>query len=93
LPPEDNPPLAVAPDGTWLASADQPTDTGGTVRIWETATGYTRHMLVGHTGEIRALVVASDGSWLASADSLAEGGSTVRIWNPRVRCHVRAGSV
>jgi WD40 repeat protein len=66
--------LAVAPDGTWLASADY----GGDVRIWDPATGTTRHALTGHTREVSAWVVAPDGSWLASAGRDGE----LWIWNP-----------
>ena len=64
----------VAPDGSWLASAGD----DGEVRIWDPATGATRHTLTGHTGGVWALVVAPDGSWLASADD----GGEVRIWDP-----------
>ena len=64
--------LVVAPDGSWLASAD----TGGEVRIWDPVTGTARHALTGHTG-VWALVVAPDGSWLASADT----GGEVRVWD------------
>ena len=65
--------VAVAPDGSWLAS-------GGwdkTVRIWDVATGQERATLTGHTGIVIAVAVAPDGSWLAS------GGwdKTVRIWD------------
>jgi WD40 repeat protein len=66
--------LVVAPDGSWLASAD----TGGTVRMWDLATGTLRHTLAGHTSEVSALVVAPDGSWLAAAAS----GGEMRIWDP-----------
>src|SRR5664279_4515315 len=66
--------LAAAPDGSWLASADQ----DGTVRIWDPATGAATHTLTGHTGGVLALPAAPDGSWLASAGE--EG--TVRIWDP-----------
>jgi WD40 repeat protein len=66
--------LVVAPDGSWLVSADS----RGEVRIWNPTTGAARHTLTGHTREVAALVVAPDGSWLASADSRGE----VRIWNP-----------
>ncbi|HEX4103662.1 MAG TPA: NB-ARC domain-containing protein, partial [Pseudonocardiaceae bacterium] len=60
--------LVVAPDGSWLASADS----RGEVRIWDPTTGAARHTLTGHTGGVAALVVAPDGSWLASADSRGE---------------------
>ena len=66
--------LAVAPDGSWLASAGD----DATVRIWDPHTGQARHTLTGHTSAVRALAVAPDGSWLASAGDDA----TVRIWDP-----------
>jgi WD40 repeat protein len=66
--------LVVAPDGSWMASAD----TGGEVRIWDLTTGTTRHTLTGHTRGIPMLVVAPDGSWLASADI----GGEIRMWSP-----------
>jgi WD40 repeat protein len=66
--------LVVAPDGSWLASADY----GGELRIWDPFTGTTRHTLTGHPGGVRAVVVAPDGSWLASAGH----GGELRIWDP-----------
>ena len=66
--------LAVAPDGSWLASAGD----DATVRIWDPHTGQTRHTLTGHTNTVQALAVAPDGSWLASAGD----DDTVRIWDP-----------
>jgi WD40 repeat protein len=66
--------LAVAPDGSWLASASD----DRTVRIWDPITGISRHTLTGHTRGVRALAVAADGSWLASAGD----DRTVRIWDP-----------
>jgi hypothetical protein len=66
--------LVVAPDGSWLASADY----DGEVRIWDPATGTASHVLTGHTKVVTALAVAPDGSWLASADY----GGEVRIWDP-----------
>ena len=66
--------LMVAPDGSWLASAD----TAGEVRVWDPVTGTPRHTLAGHHGRVRALAVAPDGTWLASADDAGE----VRIWDP-----------
>ncbi|MFL6147878.1 MAG: WD40 repeat domain-containing protein, partial [Pseudonocardiaceae bacterium] len=66
--------LAVAPDGSWLASAGS----GGEVRIWDPATGTILRTLTGHTRGIAALAVAPDGSWLASAGDDRE----LRIWNP-----------
>jgi WD40 repeat protein len=66
--------LAVAPDGSWLASAGY----GGEVRIWDPITGTARHTLTGHTPEVRTLAVAPDGSWLASTGD----DGTLRIWDP-----------
>ena len=65
--------LAVAPDGSWLASASN----DDTVRIWDPDTGQARHTLTGHTSSVRALAVGPDGRWLASASD----DRTVRIWN------------
>jgi WD40 repeat protein len=66
--------LAVAPNGSWLASAGD----GGEVLIWDLATGTVRHVLTGHTGAVHALAIAPNGSWLASAASDRQ----VRIWDP-----------
>jgi WD40 repeat protein len=66
--------LAVAPDGSWLASAGD----NGELRIWDPITGTAPHLLTGHTLEVTALAVALDGSWLASAGDDGE----LRIWDP-----------
>jgi WD40 repeat protein len=66
--------LGVAPDGSWLASADA----GGEVRIWDPVTGILRHILTGHIRGVSALVAAPDGSWLASGSEDGE----VRVWDP-----------
>ena len=47
------------------------------MRIWDLATGTTRHTLPGHTGGVSAMVAAPDGSWLASAGH----DWFVRIWD------------
>jgi hypothetical protein len=65
--------VAVAPDGTWLASGSD----DKTVRIWDAATGQQRTVLTGHTGGVTALAIAPDGTWLASGSE----DKTVRIWD------------
>jgi WD40 repeat protein len=72
--------LAVAPDGSWLASASDDYGPDATVRIWDPHTGQARHTLTGYTRPVTALTVAPDGSWLASASNSHDG--TVRIWDP-----------
>ena len=70
--------LAIAPDGSWLASAGY----DPTVRIWDPHTGQARHTLTGHTQAVTALAIAPDGSWLASASY----DRTVRIWGTNLEC-------
>src|SRR5206468_110956 len=72
--------MAVAPDGSWLAtSSSDPLggSRGGEVRIWDPRTGQTRHTLTGHTRGVGAMAVAPDGSWLATTGS---NKGEVRIW-------------
>ncbi|MEV0724315.1 NB-ARC domain-containing protein [Micromonospora purpureochromogenes] len=64
--------VAIARDGTWLASAGS-----DGVRIWDPVTGEHRGYLAGHIGPVRAVAIALDGTWLASA-----GSDGVRIWDP-----------
>ncbi|GLW36049.1 hypothetical protein Areg01_89830, partial [Actinoplanes regularis] len=65
--------VAVAPDGTWIATGGD----DGTVRIWDAATGTPRGTLTGHTGPVSAVAVAPDGTWIATGG----GDATVRIWD------------
>ncbi|MFB8000210.1 NB-ARC domain-containing protein [Streptomyces sp. NPDC056002] len=65
--------VAIAPDGTWLA-------TGGsdrTVRIWDRVSGTCTATLTGHTSAVHSVAIAPDGTWLATSDS----ARTVRIWD------------
>ena len=73
--------VAIAPDGTWLATADADDQT---VRIWDPATGQHLRALTGHTARVSAVAIAPDGTWLATA------GETVRIWDPATGQHLRA---
>ena len=65
--------VAVAPDGTWLASGSQ----DSTVLIWDAATGQEPVALTGHTGAVTAVAMAPDGTWLYSASQ----DGTVLIWD------------
>ena len=65
--------LALAPDGSWLASAGH----DGEVRLWDSATGSLRHTLRRHGSWITALAAAPNGTWLASAGHDGE----VRLWD------------
>jgi WD40 repeat protein len=65
--------VAVAPDGSWLASGGD----DATVRIWDRETGRQRTVLEGHASRVNAVAVAPDGSWLASGGDDA----TVRSWD------------
>lgn len=64
--------VAIAPDGSWLASSSD-----GTLRIWDTTTGTTRATYRSYQNEIRSLAVASDGTWLAWGSH----DGAVRIWD------------
>jgi len=64
---------AVAPDGSWLATASD----DGTARIWDATTGQQRATLTGHDGPVYAVAAAPDGAWLATANA----DRTVRIWD------------
>ncbi|MFJ9558460.1 NB-ARC domain-containing protein, partial [Streptomyces fuscichromogenes] len=65
--------VAIAPDGSWLATASYDSK----VRIWERATGACTATLTGHTSSVGSVAIAPDGSWLATAGN----DETVRIWD------------
>ena len=57
--------VAVAPDGTWLATASG----DGTARIWDAATGAARAL-------IRVDAALEDCAWCLSGSTLAAVGNT-----------------
>ena len=65
--------VAVAPDGTWLATGHE----DGTVRTWDTATGQPRATLAGHTDGVSAIAIAPDGTRIATVS----WDGTIRIWD------------
>jgi WD40 repeat protein len=60
--------VAIAPDGSWLA-----TDSRGTIRLWDTATGEIRAVLAHKS----MLMVPPDGTWLATASF----SGTISLWD------------
>ncbi|MFI1169625.1 NB-ARC domain-containing protein, partial [Streptomyces sp. NPDC020801] len=65
--------VAIAPEGSWLATAGY----DGMVRLWDRATGTCTATLTGHTTWVLSVAIASDGSWLATADF----DGMVRLWD------------
>ncbi len=79
-------PVAVAPGGQWVASAEavDPHRAGRRARIhlWDTADWSLRGVLTGHRTRITGLLAAPDGSWLASRE---QRSPAVRLWDTRSR--------
>ncbi|WP_410676915.1 NB-ARC domain-containing protein [Amycolatopsis sp. cmx-4-68] len=65
--------VAIAPDGTWLATGSD----DGTVKMWDRASGTCTATLTGHTLSVRAVAIAPDGTWLATGSD----NWTVRMWD------------
>ena len=65
--------VAIARDGTWLASGGG----DGMVRIWDRAAGTCTATLTGHRGNVYSVAIAPDGTWLATGGD----DGTVRIWD------------
>ena len=61
--------VAIAPDGTWLATASSVGDE--TVRIWDTAS-WTQTATLNLHGWLHPIAIAPDGTWLATGE-LATG--------------------
>ncbi|WP_307846198.1 NB-ARC domain-containing protein [Actinospica durhamensis] len=64
--------VALSPDGTWIATADE----NGTVRLWETTTGAATTVLEPEI-LIMSLAISTDGAWLAGT---GDGGG-LWIWD------------
>lgn len=64
---------AWSPDGRWLASAGD----DHTLRLWDSANGECRRILIGHNDTINICAWSPDGHWLASAGN----DHTLRVWD------------
>jgi len=63
--------VAIAPDISWLATADM-----ATVKIWDTATTRARATLTVPGRKVTAVAIAPDSSWLATVS-----GGQVQLWD------------
>ncbi|MFC8075594.1 NB-ARC domain-containing protein [Streptomyces sp. NPDC057307] len=69
--------LAIAPNGTWLATTEGTAE----VRVWDPATGTCTCTLTrprGRRNAVESMAIAPDSTWIATAN----GTDKVRIWNP-----------
>src|SRR5262249_16723377 len=69
--------VAFSPDGKILALASR----GGSVQLWDVATGKLLEALKGHSSAVQAVVFSPDGGERASGGS----DQTVRLWNVETR--------
>jgi WD40 repeat protein len=65
--------IAFAPDGATLAVGQQ----DGKIMLWDTASGYLRSTLEGHTNFVASIAFAPSGALLASSSA----DRSVRIWD------------
>jgi WD40 repeat protein len=52
------------------------------VRIYDLATGQSRHVLIGHTDEVAGMAFSPDGKMLATISPYHSYQPTVRLWDP-----------
>jgi WD40 repeat protein/tetratricopeptide (TPR) repeat protein len=69
--------VAFSPDAKTLALASR----GGSVQLWDVATGDVLAILKGHSNAVASVAFAPDGRTLASSG----GDQTVRLWNVKTR--------
>lgn len=75
--------VAIAPDGTWLATGDGDGDGDGLVLIWDRASGTCTATLTGHTEYVQSVAIAPDGTWPATTSA-----DTVRTWDRRFAAQI-----
>ncbi|MFE6098012.1 NB-ARC domain-containing protein [Streptomyces massasporeus] len=76
--------VAIAPDGTWLAT----TRRDGATLILDAATGACTRTLTGHTEEVESLAIAPDGTWFVTSGGSFDG--TLRFWDPETGACTRS---